>query len=62
MTRARLSRDEDTELRRLDMLRRFGNVAGSIAGRYAELRRRDRRSRVRAPAEAGVVNDPTRRR
>jgi hypothetical protein len=51
----RLGPDEDSELRRLHVLKGFGMVAGSVLSRYEALRRRDRRKGVRDPDEASVV-------
>lgn len=51
-----LTPDEDAELRRLHLMRRFGDVAVRFVERYGELRGRDRRSDVREPeAEAEPV-------
>jgi hypothetical protein len=49
-----LTRDEDLELRRLAVLRRFGAIAGTPSERYDELRARDRRARVREPLGEGL--------
>lgn len=54
----RLSSDEDHELRRLHLLRRFGAVAGRLAWRYDELRSRDRRRLVREPVDEAVPRTP----
>jgi hypothetical protein len=50
-----LGPDEDSELRRLHVLRGFGMVTGSIVSRYEALRDRDRRKGVRDPDEATIV-------
>jgi hypothetical protein len=44
---ASLDAEEDTELRRLHMLKGFGMVAASVVSRYDALRGRDRRRAVR---------------
>jgi hypothetical protein len=49
MNDGRLSREEDFELRRLHVFRKFGVVANRLSGRYEELRSRDRRRAVREP-------------
>jgi hypothetical protein len=51
----RLGPEEDSELRRLHVLRGFGMVTGNIMSRYEALRDRDRRKGVRDPDEATVV-------
>jgi hypothetical protein len=51
----RLGPDEDSELRRLHVLKGFGMVAGSVLARYEALRSRDRRKGVRDPDDASVV-------
>ncbi|HTR70929.1 MAG TPA: hypothetical protein VMH41_11970 [Mycobacteriales bacterium] len=56
MSDAELAPDEDAELRRLHKLRGFGMVAGSVSSRYDALRRRDRREKVREPAEHSVAS------
>jgi hypothetical protein len=53
---AQLGPEEDSELRRLHVLKGFGVVAGSVTSRYEALRRRDRRRRVRAPEEASIAS------
>jgi len=55
-----LTGNEDQELRRLHSLQRLGVVAGRLAARYDELRRRDRRDKVRAPID-DTVAAPARR-
>jgi hypothetical protein len=55
-----LSRAEDHELRRLDGLQRLGVVAGRLAARFDELRSRDRREKIRPPAD-DTVAAPSRR-
>jgi len=50
-----LNRNEDHELRRLHGLQKLGVVAGRLAVRYDELRSRDRRDKVRAPADDTVA-------
>jgi hypothetical protein len=52
---AQLGPDEDSELRRLHVLKGFGMVAGTVTSRYEALRGRDRRNAVRNPDEASVV-------
>jgi hypothetical protein len=52
---AHLDPDEDSELRRLHVLKGFGMVAGSVVSRYEALRGRDRRRGVRNPDDATVV-------
>jgi hypothetical protein len=54
-----LDPEEDSELRRLHMLKGFGMVAGSVMSRYEALRGRDRRKGVRLPDEATVVTPIT---
>lgn len=61
MSGPKLTPDEDAELRRLHVLKTFGAVAGSIAARYAELRRRDRRTEVRDPVDRSVAAHSSRR-
>jgi hypothetical protein len=51
----KLGPDEDSELRRLHVLRGFGMVTGNIVSRYEALRDRDRRKGVRDPDEATIV-------
>lgn len=46
---------EDRELRRLHYLATFGGLTGGLAGRYAELRARDRRDGVRDPQDDELV-------
>ena len=55
MTDAQLGPEEDSELRRLHVLKGFGVVAGSVTSRYDALRRRDRRRSVREPEESSVA-------
>jgi hypothetical protein len=55
MSDARLGPDEDSELRRLHVLKGFGMVAGSVISRYDALRGRDRRKGVRDPDEKSVA-------
>lgn len=50
-----LGPDEDSELRRLHLLKSFGMVAGNVTSRYEALRHRDRRHGVRDPDEATVA-------
>jgi len=52
---ARLTPEEDAELRLLNSLRGFGAVAHSITARYNALRGRDRRTVVREPDESQVA-------
>jgi hypothetical protein len=52
---AQLGPDEDSELRRLHVLKGFGMVAGTVTSRYEALRGRDRRRGVRNPDEATIV-------
>jgi hypothetical protein len=52
---AHLDPDEDSELRRLHLLKGFGMVAGSVVSRYEALRGRDRRHGVRNPDDATIV-------
>jgi hypothetical protein len=55
----RLGPEEDSELRRLHVLRGFGMVAGSVTSRYEALRRRDRRQAVRDPDDASILSPTT---
>lgn len=50
-----LDSGEDRELRRLHFLTMFGGLASSLAERYTELRRRDRRSCIREPHDDDLV-------
>lgn len=56
MSDARLTPDEDDELRLLHSLTTFGAVANSMSARYNALRRRDRRNIVRDPDETKVAS------
>lgn len=51
-----LGPDEDSELRRLHLLKAFGMVAGSVTSRYEALRNRDRRRGIRDPDEGTVAS------
>jgi hypothetical protein len=51
----RLNSEEDAELRRLHVLRTFGNVASSVHSRYEALRGRDRRKAIRDPDESTLA-------
>lgn len=55
----RLDNREDRELRRLHYLATFGGLSGGLAERYAELRRRDRRSVIRDPHDDDLVVLPS---
>jgi hypothetical protein len=55
MSDPRLGPDEDSELRRLHVLKGFGMVTGNIMSRYDALRGRDRRKGVRDPDEKSVA-------
>ena len=48
---ARLTSEEDAELRRLAALSAFGELDGAAARLYEDLRARDRRSTVREPVD-----------
>ena len=48
---ARLTSEEDAELRRLAALAAFGELDGAAALLYEDLRSRDRRSTVREPVD-----------
>jgi hypothetical protein len=50
-----LDAGEDSELRRLHFLARFGGLTADLVDRYDELRSRDRRTYVRDPDEVGDV-------
>ncbi|HTW19232.1 MAG TPA: hypothetical protein VME70_03350 [Mycobacteriales bacterium] len=50
-----LGPEEDSELRRLHVLKSFGMVAGSVTSRYEALRHRDRRRQIRDPEENTVA-------
>jgi hypothetical protein len=50
-----LGPDEDSELRRLHVLKGFGMVAGTVTSRYEALRGRDRRHGVRDPDEKSIA-------
>jgi hypothetical protein len=54
-----LTRDEDADLRRLNVLALFGELAPDAAARFEELRRRDRRNEIREPDDLVI---PTQRR
>lgn len=60
-SRGGLSAVEDDELRRLHFLARFGGLTDSLVDRYEQLRRRDRRRRVRDVEEDDVVPVPPQR-
>lgn len=51
---ARLTPDEDNELRRLTALSRYGELSPAAAAALDELRRRDRRSTIRPPRDLVV--------
>jgi hypothetical protein len=55
VSNAHLDPEEDSELRRLHVLRAFGSVASSVTSRYEALRGRDRRRGVRDPDEGSVA-------
>lgn len=50
----RLTRDEDADLRRLNVLALFGELAPDAAARFDELRQRDRRSEIREPDDVVI--------
>ena len=50
-----LTPEEDRDLRRLEVMRRYGSLSSMAATRYAELRSRDRRAIVREPDDHVVT-------
>ena len=49
-----LTRDEDADLRRLNVLALFGELAPDAAARFEELRQRDRRTEIREPDDVVI--------